>query len=120
MALLADDQPLLIHNPSCSKSRALAAALEERGIAYRIRLYLDDPLDEDELAELCRRLGDEPRALVRAGDEAYGASGLTATSSRQDLIDALACDPRLLQRPILVCGPKAAIGRPLEAALALV
>ena len=53
----SDDEILLLHNPRCSKSRATEALLQERGLTFTVRAYLDDPLDRDELSELQARLG---------------------------------------------------------------
>lgn len=110
---LSDSQPLLLHNPKCSKSRAAKAWLEQEGVAFTERLYLKDPLDIDELRELHGFLGEPAREWVRSGD-AYKESGLTANSSAEEHYAAIVAEPSLLQRPIFVSGGKAAIGRPLE------
>jgi len=119
MTLPTDDSLLLLHNPNCSKSRGLKQALDERGVEYQTRLYLEQPLDEVELAELITRLGVEPHDIVRPGEAEYAEAGLHLRSNRDAITDAVACYPQLLQRPILLRGERAAIGRPLEAALAL-
>ncbi len=113
-------RPLLLHNPRCSKSRALHAALEERGVAFDTRLYLEEPLDREELAELHARLGAPAARLVRSKEAEYAAAGLSAASSDDELLDAVAAHPRLMERPVLLVGARAAIGRPdPDAALAL-
>lgn len=113
-----DDDLLFLHNPRCSKSRALAAALAERGIAHRERRYLEEPLSRAELEELGRRLDLAPREWVRTGEAAYREAGLTTESSSEELLAAMASYPVLMQRPILVAKDGASIGRPPEAALA--
>ena len=113
------EELLLLHNPKCSKSRALHAALEERGLAFRVRRYLDEPLDAAELIELFGALGRPGSEVVRTKEEAYADSGLEADSDDDAVAAALAAVPKLLERPILVRGRRAAVGRPTEDALAL-
>lgn len=103
---------LLLHNPRCSKSRALKAALEARGVAFAERLYLDQPLSLAELKDLHRRLGGDARALLRKDEPELAAAGLDASSGEGELLAAVARFPKLLERPVLVNGPRAALGRP--------
>jgi arsenate reductase (glutaredoxin) len=110
---------LLIHNPRCSKSRAAKALLEERGVPFELRLYLEDPLTRDELAELRKQLGRPALEWTRRGEPAFGASGLGPDSADAALLDAIAKHPELLERPILVRGDKAVVGRPPEKVLEL-
>src|SRR5262245_45371859 len=110
---------VLLHNPRCSKSRAAKGLLEERGIAFSVRLYLEAPLSRAELGELRRRLARPAREWVRAGESAFAAAGLDASSGDEALLDAIAAHPILLERPILVRGERAVVGRPAENLLAL-
>jgi arsenate reductase len=110
---------VLLHNPRCSKSRAAKALLEERGAAFEVRLYLEAPLSRDELAQLRRRLGRPVRDWVRRGEPAYAAAGLDADSDESAVLDAIAKHPELLERPILVAGERAVVGRPPERVLDL-
>lgn len=120
MALPDSDEPmLLLHNPRCSKSRATLALLEERGATFDVREYLTDPLSRDELKELGGRLGRTPRQWVRSKESAFGEAGLSDESSDEALLDAVAANPILMERPILVRGPRAAVGRPPEDVLQL-
>lgn len=108
----------LYHNPRCSKSRATLALLQERGIEPEIRAYLDDPPDAAELRRLLEMLKLEPRQLMRKGEAEYREQGLADESLTDDaLIAAMAATPRLIERPIVVTGGKAAIGRPPESVL---
>jgi len=114
-----DDRPVLLHNPRCSKSRAAKALLEERGVAFDERRYLEEPLARDELAELAGRLGLPARDWVRTGDDAWKSTGLGDDADDAAVLDAVAGEPSLLQRPILVRGERAAVGRPPERILEL-
>ena len=110
----------LLHNPRCSKSRALKSALDERGADYTERLYLEQPLSLDELNQLRERLGLPAAAMVRAKEAAYAEAGLGPSSTAAELLAAVAQHPGLLERPVLIVDERAAIGRPSpEAALAL-
>ena len=114
------DQIVLLHNPSCSKSRTMKAVLEERGVAFEERLYLEQPLSREELGDLATRLGGDASALVRSKEREFGEAGLSSTSEAGELLDAVARLPKLMERPVLIRGERAAIGRPSpEAALAI-
>jgi arsenate reductase len=119
MALPDDDTPLLLHNPRCSKSRAAHALLEERGEPFVERRYLDEPLTRDELDVLRARLGRPAKEWVRKGESAFGEAGLDGTSDEPALLDAMAEHPILIERPILVRGKRAVVGRPPENVLEL-
>lgn len=108
----SDDETVLLHNPRCSKSRATKALLEESGVAFTERLYLDEPLSKEELAELRKRLDRPVREWVRRGEKAFAATGLDGGAADDALIDAIAGEPILMERPIVVRGPRAKVGRP--------
>lgn len=110
---------VLLHNSRCSKSREAKALLEARGIAFEERRYLESPLSRDELAVLARKLGRPPRGWVRSGEAAYAEAGLGPGSSDDALLDAMAKRPVLIERPILVVGDRAVVGRPPERVLDL-
>jgi arsenate reductase len=117
MALPAgDDELVLLHNPRCSKSRAARALLEERGVAFVERRYLEEPLSPAELADLAARLGRSPRDWARRG-EAEWTLGDDASDAR--VLAAMAAHPILIERPILVRGSRAVVGRPPERVLEL-
>ena len=103
----------LYHNPRCSKSRETLMLLETHGISPHIIDYLETPPDSATLRQLLKLLAFEPRALMRTGEPQYLALGLDDTAlSDDELIAALAAHPQLLQRPIVVRGERAIIGRP--------
>jgi len=120
MALPSDDTLLLLHNPRCSKSRAARALLEERGIAFEERRYLEEPLSRDELDDLGARLGRPASDWVRKGEDAYRAAALDAIATDSEILAAIAREPILMERPIAVRGVRAVVGRPPETVLELV
>jgi arsenate reductase len=107
------------HNPRCSKSRATLALLSERGVALHIVEYLAQPLSREELVALGRKLGLPPSAWVRRGEAAFADAGLSATSTEDEILDAMVKHPILIERPIVVRGERARIGRPPERVLEL-
>lgn len=105
----------LYHNPRCSKSRSALELLESRGLTPSIVRYLDTPLSAAELNTLLGKLGVAPRQLLRSGEDEYRDLGLADDSlSDEQLIEAMASHPRLIERPILVIGERAVVGRPPE------
>lgn len=104
----------IYHNPKCSKSRETLALLEGRGIAPRIVRYLENPPTAAELAEIVRKLGIRPGQLVRRGEEVYEARYAGRTLGDDQWIAAMVENPVLIERPIVVAGPRAVIGRPPE------
>ncbi len=109
----------LIHNPRCSKSRAALELLRERGVEPTLVRYLDEPLGREQLARIVAALGGDAHRIVRVKEAAYGERGLSAESSEDEILDALAAEPRLLERPIALCAERAALGRPPENVLAV-
>jgi arsenate reductase len=105
----------IYHNPRCSKSRQTLSLLQERGIEPEIVLYLESPPDANTLNKLLKKLGKTPRELVRKGEEEYKALGLgNPDIDDSELIAAMVAHPKLIERPIVVNGEKAALGRPPE------
>ncbi len=108
----------IYHNPRCSKSRQTLALLQERNIEPEIVEYLKTPPRVEEIEDLLRKLGAEPREIIRSGEAEYKDAGLDDQSlSRDQLIRAIHEHPKLLQRPIVVVDDKATIGRPPEQVL---
>ena len=111
----------LLHNPRCSKSRQTLALLQEKGIEPDVREYLKDPLNELELKALLTKLGLDASSLVRMKENEFTLAGLNkSTSSEQDFIMAMAQYPKLMERPIVIQGDQARIGRPPEQVLEIV
>lgn len=108
----------IYHNPRCSKSRQTLALLEERGIEPEIVLYLETPPDEKALKTLLKKLGKSPRDILRKSEDAYRENNLGDPAiSDEALVSAMIQNPKLIERPIVVNGKKAALGRPPEAVL---
>ncbi|MGG5872588.1 arsenate reductase (glutaredoxin) [Pseudomonas peli] len=105
----------LYHNPRCSKSRSALQLLEDRGLTPTIVRYLETPLSAEQLQELLGQLDISARQLLRTGEEEYKTLGLNDLQlTDAQLIAAMVSQPKLIERPILVVGDKAAIGRPPE------
>jgi len=105
----------IFHNPRCSKSRQTLALLEENGIDPEIVLYLDTPPSAPELTSILNKLSIEPRALLRKGENAYKENNLAnAKLSDSEIIEAMISFPKLIERPIVIKGDEAVLGRPPE------
>ncbi|GLS25458.1 arsenate reductase (glutaredoxin) [Marinibactrum halimedae] len=110
----------IYHNPRCSKSRQTLALLEEAGVEPEIVLYLDTPPTKTALQSLLKKLGISARELLRKGEEAYKANGLNdKTLTDEALVEAMVAFPKLIERPIVVKGDEAILGRPPENVKAL-
>ena len=108
----------IYHNPRCSKSRQTLALLQERGLTPLVVEYLKTPPDAATLRDLVRKLGLAPRDLLRRTEAPYKDLGLADPGkSDGDLISAMVAHPILIERPIVVRGGKAALGRPPEQVL---
>ena len=108
------------HNPRCSKSRTTLALLEENGIDPDVVLYLENPPAVDAINALLGKLGISASELVRSGEADYKEAGLDRNSSEADIVAAMAARPKLIERPIVVKGDRAVLGRPPENVLALI
>ncbi len=109
------DNVTIYHNPRCSKSRQTLARIEEKGLTPEVVLYLDNPPSPATLAALLSKLGISARELMRNKEDAFKALGLDDTSlSDEALINAMSEHPKLIERPIVVKGKKAVLGRPPE------
>ncbi len=108
----------IYHNPRCSKSRQTLALLEDRGEAPQVVLYLEAPPDAATLARILGLLGLGARDVMRRKEAPFKELGLADPGlSEEDLIRAMVENPILIERPIVVAGNRAALGRPPEAVL---
>lgn len=107
---------VIYHNPRCSKSRAAVALLEENGVAYQEVLYLEASLSACEVEGLGRVLGADPLEFMRTGEKVFKELGLSRNDVRQpdEWFQIMAENPILIERPIVLKGDQARIGRPTE------
>jgi len=114
-------QITIYHNPRCSKSRQTLELLQENKISPEIILYLEDTPSRAQLKKLLGKLGIPARELLRTSEDAYRQLGLADTSLNDDaLLDAMVKAPKLIQRPIVVAGDRAVLGRPPENVLDII
>ena len=109
----------IYHNPRCRKSRETLALLEERGIQADIVEYLKDIPSAEELKGLLKKLGMKPEQLLRKGEAIFKEEYKGKNLSDNEWVEAMIQHPKLIERPIVVQGNKAALGRPPEQVLEL-
>jgi len=107
----------IYHNPRCSKSRQTLALLQEQGIEPEIVEYLKVPLNMGILSSLRKKLGGDAYIMLRPKEAEYKQAGLSKESTPEEILRVITEHPKLLERPIVVKGDKAAIGRPPESVL---
>ena len=114
------DDTTVWFNPSCSKCRGARDLLAERGVDASYVHYLDEAPTRAELERVLGLLGfDDPRQLMRTGESVYGELGLASVTDRDALLDAMVEHPILIERPVVIRGDRAVIGRPPERLLEL-
>ncbi|WP_462159790.1 arsenate reductase (glutaredoxin) [Pseudoalteromonas sp. GB56] len=112
---------VIYHNPRCSKSRQTLELIEEKGANVAVIKYLDETPSVTELAELVKKLGfTSARELMRTKEDIYKELDLKNEHDEQALLNAMHANPKLIERPIVVKGNKAVLGRPPENALELI
>jgi arsenate reductase len=110
----------IYHNPRCSKSRATLALIEARGLKPKIVDYLETPPSAAELKAILNKLGLTPRDILRKGEPVYAELKLKTRKLDDDaLIAVMVKNPILIERPIVVAGNRAVVGRPPENVLAI-
>ncbi len=111
----------IYHNPRCSKSRQTLSLLEEHGLTPKVILYLQEPPTSAAIKKILKALNISARELMRRSEPEYKEQKLgEPTLSEQALINAMIATPRLIERPIVVNGEQAAIGRPPENVLNII
>ena len=114
-----EDSCTVWFNAKCSKCRGARELLEERGVDADYVNYLETTPDRAEIVRVMGLLGiDDPRQMMRTGENVYAELGLAA-ADRERLLDAMVEHPILIERPIVVRGDRAVIGRPPERVLEL-
>jgi arsenate reductase (glutaredoxin) len=104
----------IYHNPRCAKSRATLALLQQHGVEPKVIEYLKEPPTAAELKAIVAKLGIQPEALVRRNEEIYKERYAGRTLTDEQWIAAMVRHPILIERPILVVGKRAVLGRPPE------
>ena len=108
----------IYHNPRCSKSRETLKLLQDKGIEPEIREYLKEVPSADELRALLAKLGMSARDLLRKKEAEYKEAGLDNPALDDDaIIEAMTRYPKLIERPVVINGEQARIGRPPESVL---
>jgi len=104
----------IYHNPRCGKSRAGLKAVEESGIDFEIIKYLDTKPDVNEIKSILAKLEIKPIELVRVKEAIWKENYKGKELTNEDIINAMAENSKLIERPIVVKGDKAVLGRPTE------
>ena len=110
----------IYHNPRCSKSRQTLELLRSKGIEPQVVLYLEDKLDKSTLIKLIDLLGITAEQLVRKSEAEFKDHFASKQLSEDDYIEAMLSHPKLIERPIVVIGERAVLGRPPENVLDLI
>lgn len=106
----------IYHNPRCSKSRAAMKLIEDEGHEAEVILYLEEPPSQEKLDELLKAMDREPLEAMRTKEKAFKELGLSKTDnrSRREWIKLMVENPMVIERPIVVRGKKAVLGRPVD------
>jgi arsenate reductase (glutaredoxin) len=104
----------IYHNSRCSKSRNGVTYLQDKGVEFNIRQYLDEPLSFDELKALIAKTGLKPEAIVRKEEDYFKQNLEGKTLTDDEWIAEMVKEPRLIQRPIVESGDRAVLARPAE------
>ena len=110
---------IIYHNPRCRKSRETLEIIRKNDVEPEIILYLEQPPNSEEIRDLVRLLGIPPEELVRKTEAIYKEQFKGRDLTEEEWIEALSTYPKLMERPIVVEGDKAVIGRPPENVMAL-
>ena len=108
------------HNPRCSKSRDSFKLLEDKGIEAEVVKYLEDIPTKEELTKLLKMLDMSARELIRTKETVYKELNLKDETSEEALVEAMLANPKLIERPIIIRGNKAVIGRPIDKVVELI
>lgn len=104
----------IYHNPRCQKSRQALQILQDAEVEFQIRKYLDQPPSKTELEAIVKKLDIAPVALVRKSEKIYTDHYKGKELTDEEWIEAMVQNPKLIQRPIVIDGDRAVIGRPPE------
>ncbi len=110
----------IYHNPRCSKSRQGLALLEESGKEFEIIKYLENLLSIEKLEDIITKLDINPIDLVRKNEAIWKSDYKGKTLSNREIVEAMVANPKLIERPIVINGTKAVVGRPPETILSII
>tara|TARA_B100000902_G_C27218039_1_gene868089 strand:- start:93 stop:446 length:354 start_codon:yes stop_codon:yes gene_type:complete len=111
---------VIFHNPRCSKSRKALDILQENGISPKIVQYLKKPPTKEEISLILQKLNKEPIDIIRKNETFYKENLKSLSLDREGWIETLSKHPILIERPIIIRGEKAVLGRPPENVLKLI
>ena len=111
---------IIWHNPRCSKSRQTLEILNEKGVNAEVVKYLETNPSANEISDVLKKLGISARELMRTKEDIYKTLNLKDEESETKLIEAMVSHPKLIERPIVIVGDKAVLGRPPEKVLELI
>ena len=115
------DKIIIYHNPRWGKSRASVGILDQKNLTYKIVRYIDNPLNIEELKSLGQKLNLRPKDFIRKGEQDFKKLNLSLKLEEDEaLFKAISKFPKLMERPIIVNGNKACIGRPPESILKII
>lgn len=111
---------VILHNPRCSKSRETLQLLQANDVQPQVIEYLKQPPSTDELRDILRKLGRRPGELIRNKEAVYKELELAQRElSDDELIEIMTQNPKLIERPVVIRGEQARVGRPPEQVLEL-
>lgn len=102
------------HNPKCSKSREAMEIVQDNKYEAKVVKYLEAAPDKNQIKTVLKMLGITPRELMRTKEDIYKELNLNDETDDEALIEAMAKHPKLIERPIIIKGERAIIGRPVE------
>lgn len=111
---MSDDAVVIYHNPQCTKSRQALELLRERGVEPEVVKYKERQLDRETIEQIVTMVPDPPEALVRSGDAKKAGLDPADYTTEAAVIDLLTSQGGLMERPVVVKGGRAVIGRPTE------
>ncbi len=104
----------ILHNPRCSKSRCAIDFLNKKKLNFEVLDYMQNPLTKEQLTTIVNKLGIHPEELIRKGEAEYKQHFKGKNLTDDQWIQAMLAFPKLIERPIVIKGSRAAIGRPTE------
>lgn len=117
---MSKEEVTIYHNPRCKKSKATLALIQEKGIEPEIVEYLKNTPDRDTLASLLEKLNKKPEDIIRKQEKVFKENYKGRSFSEDEWLNILHQNPKLIERPIVVKGDKAVIGRPPENVLEII